>query len=127
MKIRIIFARTAGSLYVLLGLINLLGLLIPDVRDQIINFGAVIFRYGGFVVIGAGLLFLRKWSAYLWGTLMVANLILVYTIYGSQTSNPEGGSSLLSLVGPILIVVFFYYVWPVLSPEKPLTEKDHAH
>jgi len=126
MKIRIILARTAGSLYVLLGLINLLGLLIPDVRDQIISFGAVVFRYGGFVVVGVGLLFLRKWSAYLWGTLMVANLILVYTVYGGQTSNPEGGLSLLPWVGPILIVAFFYYVWPVLNLEKPLAEKNLA-
>jgi len=124
MKFRIILARIAGSLYVLLGLINLLGLLIPDVRDQIISFGAVVFRYGGFVVVGIGLLFLRKWAAYLWGALMVANLILVYTVYGGQTSNPEGGLSLLPWVGPILIIAFFYYVWPVLKPEKPLAEKN---
>lgn len=113
-----VLARIAGSLYVLLGVINLLGLLNPEVREQIISIAAVAFRYGGFIVVGVGLLCLRKWSAYLWGVLMVVNSVLVYTVYGGQTPNLSGVLSLLPWVGPILIVTLFYYIWPSLKPSS---------
>ncbi|WP_444902873.1 hypothetical protein ACJJIU_13200 [Microbulbifer sp. CnH-101-E] len=118
MKTRTVLARIAGSLYILLGAVNLLGLLVPEVREQVISIGATVFRYGGFVAVGIGLLFLRKWSVYLWGALMVINGVLVYTVYGGQTLNLSGAISLLPLVGPFLIIAFFYYIWPALKPSS---------
>ena len=90
----------------------------PEVREQIISLAAVTVRYGGYVAVGIGLALLRKWSAYLWAILMVLNLGLVFTIYGGKTIELKGALALLPWVGPILIVAFFYYVWPALKPMK---------
>lgn len=123
MKSRIILARLTGLLYLLLGLVNLLGLFVPEVRDEIQSLGAVIFRYSGFVVVGIGLLFLKKWAAYLWGFLILANVVFLYTVYGGENKNLSGWLSILPWAGPILIVAFFYYIWPALKPEaKPTAE-----
>ena len=118
MRTRKIFARFVGVLYLLLGVVNLFGLFVPEIQEQIISLGAVVFRYCGFVIAGAGLLMLRKWSAYFLAVLLVTNSILVFTIYGGQTLELNGFLSLLPWFGPIFIVAFFYYVWPVLKPEE---------
>lgn len=47
---------------------------------------------------------------------MVINGVLAYTVYGGQTLNLSGALSMLPWVGPILIVAFFYYIWPALKP-----------
>ena len=118
MKARKVLARVAGTLYILLGVVNLLGLLAPEIREQIISLGAVLFRYSGFILVGIGLLFLQKWSAYLWGALLLANVVIVYTVYGGQFLNLSGVLSVLAWVGPALIIGLFYYLWPVLKLNK---------
>lgn len=114
--IRKLLARILGLAYLLLGALSLLGLLVPDVREQIISLGAVVFRYGGFVIIGIGLLMLRRWSAYVWAVLMIVNLVFVYTVYEGQTMQLDGYMSLLPWVGPLLTAVFFAFIWSVLGP-----------
>lgn len=115
MNTRKVLARTAGILCVLFGLANLLGLLVPDVREQIISLGAVLFRYGGFVVVGIGLILLQRWSAYIWSISMIVNVVLLYTVYGKKTESLSGELSLLNWAGPVLIIGLFYYLWPVLK------------
>ena len=121
--IRKLLARILGLAYLLLGALSLLGLLVPDVREQVISLGAVVFRYGAFVVIGIGLLMLRKWSAYLWAGLMIVNLVFVYTVYEGQTMQLDGYMSLLPWVGPLLTAIFFAFIWSVLGPIES-TESD---
>jgi hypothetical protein len=118
MSMRKLLARMVGTLYVLVGAANLYGLLLPAVHEEVISLGAVILRYSGFVVVGVGLLMLQKWAAYVWALLLAVNTILIFAVYGGQTQQLSGLLSLLPWIGPIIIVVFFYYIWPVLKPQR---------
>ena len=126
MRIRRLLARFVGTLYVLMGAANLFGLLIPEIREQVLFLGAVLFRYVGFVAVGVGLLMLQKWSAYLLALVIGVNSSLALTIYANQTHELTGFLSALPWIGPILIVVFFFYVWPVLKPSAQRGNSDVA-
>ncbi|GAB5453190.1 MAG: hypothetical protein Hals2KO_35180 [Halioglobus sp.] len=126
MRLRRVIARIFGILYLLLGVANLIGLLVPDVREQIISLGAVLFRYGGFIAVGVGLLMLRKWAAYVLAFVLVANFALVFFVYGGQTMELEGLNSLLPLIGPIFFAALFYYLWPALKPQKSESGSNDA-
>jgi len=97
----------------------------PEVREQIISLGAVLFRYGGFVAVGVGLLMLRKWAAYILAFVLVTNFALIFIVYGGQTMELDGYKSVLPFVGPIFIAVLFYYLWPALKPQV-LEGSDNA-
>lgn len=118
MRTRKTLAIIGGILYLLLGVTNLMGLFLPEAREQVISLGSVVYRYSGFTLVGLGLLMLRKWAAYLWVWLMITNLILVYTVYGGQTRELEGWVALVPWIGPLIIIAYFYFIWPVLKPEK---------
>jgi len=126
MRLRKAIARLLGALYLLLGAVSLLGLLIPDVREQIISLGAVLFRYTGFVVVGTGLVMLRKWSAYVLVFVLLTNFILIYAIYGGQTMELDGYLALLPFVGPIITAAMYYYLWPALQPQVSRDVIDDA-
>ena len=117
MRARIVIARLIGVLYLLLGGSSLFVLLDAQIREHVTSLSAVIFRYGGFVVVGVGLLLLKKWSAYVLAFVLVANFVLIYTIYDGQTADLDGFMAVLPWVGPLLIAALFVYLWPVLQPQ----------
>jgi hypothetical protein len=118
MRLRKFIARLAGTLYLLVGVMNLIGLLVPETREQVISLSAVLFRYTGMVGVGVGLLLLKKWSVYVLALVLAINFVLFYTVYGGQIALSGGYMALLPLAGPALIIVLYFYIWPALAPQQ---------
>ena len=124
MRTRKIIMRLVGSLYILMGAVNLIALIaFPELREQIISLGAVLFRYSGYVLAGVGMVLLRKWSAYVWGAVLVVNWVVFFTVYSGQPS--AAYPWYLSLIGPALFVALYYYTWPVLHPSTETLPREH--
>jgi hypothetical protein len=117
--------RIVGSLYIFAGAANLVGLIIPEIRDQVVSLEAVVFRYSMYVVIGVGMVLLRKWSAYALALSLVLNTVIFFTLYGGQrgTINVPW---YVGLIGPALLVALYYYAWPVLRPAKVAALREHG-
>lgn len=116
MRFRKVLMRVVGCFYLFAGTLNLLSLvLVEEVRLQAISLSAMTFRYVAYLVIGVGMLLLRKWSAYVLGVSIAMNWLAFFTVY-------EGQSFLVpwqySLIGPVLFAMLYYFTWPVLLPKK---------
>jgi hypothetical protein len=123
MRARKVIMWLVGSLYILLGAVNLVALIaLPEIREQVISLGAVVFRYSGYILVGIGMVLLRKWSAYVWCASLVVNWVISLTVYSGQSSAYPW---YLSLVGPVLLVALYYYAWPALRPSADPLPQGH--
>ena len=113
MRARRILMRILGGLYILAGLANLFGLTDPEIRALIISLGAVVLRYSLYIVVGVGMVLLRKWSAYVLALSFLLNTVVFFTVYSGQSG---AVTWYVSLVGPVLLVALYYYAWPALHP-----------
>jgi hypothetical protein len=123
MRARTIVMRLVGSLYILLGAANLIALIaLPELREEIISLGAVLFRHSTQVLVGIGMVLLRKWSAYALCVTLVVNWVIFLTVYSGQSGS--GYPWYLSLIGPVLLIALYYYTWPVLRPRSALLPQE---
>jgi hypothetical protein len=78
-----------------------------------------------YITVGAGMVILRKWSAYVLALSFALNTVVFYTVYSG-----EGGTTYpwyISLVGPALLVALYYYTWPVLRPPvEPMSQESNV-
>ena len=119
MRARKIIMWIVGDLYVFAGVANLIAIaVLPEIREQVISLGAVVIRYSFYVLVGIGMLLLRKWSAYVLGAGLIINWVIFLTVYSGQSGAYPW---YLSLVGPVLLAAFYYYTWPVLRPTTDST------
>lgn len=111
-----------GGLYVLAGIGNLFGIVfMPEVQEQAISLESMVVRYSFYIVIGIGMVMLKKWSAFVLAVSVLVNWVIFFTVY-------EGKSGIApwqySLIGPVLLAALYYYTWPVLTPSAIPQEKS---
>ena len=117
MRARIVLIRTVGALYIVAGLVNLLALADPEMRELVVSLGAVVFRYSMYIAVGIGMVLLRKWSAYVLALNVALGWVIFFTVYSGESGvYPR----YFSLLGPVLLIALYYYTWPVLRPPTDL-------
>jgi hypothetical protein len=110
MRFKKILLRFVGAIFLLVAIINLVGLALPEVRAHAISLPAVLIRYLFFLAAGLGLILLRKWGVYAVVVGVVVNWILFIVVYGGASAFPVW----ISLLGPLLLGALFYYSWAAL-------------
>lgn len=125
MRARRVLMRIAGSAYIFVAVVNFVGLMFADARQQVMDLGAVIFGYTIFssltwAVMGTGMVLLRKWSAYVVAVGMVIGLAMrlsgLAELPGEFAAIESGANRYAQFIGPVLFIALYYYAWPALKP-----------
>lgn len=96
-----IAVRVVGVLLMAWSAYALSRLAIPEVRDALQSFPAVVARYAGLFVSGLGLVLLRKGGVFVYLAVIALHWVLYFTLYDGQGA---AGPLWLGLLGPLLVV-----------------------
>ena len=124
MRTRKWLIRLVGCLYIFVASLNLYGWSDPAIRAELISPEAQLSRYLLMLLYAFGMCLLRKWSLYVFAFSTMLAWVLYFTVYGGAGSLAPLS---FSLIGPVLIGLLYYYVWPVLLPAKDSREEESAH
>lgn len=107
----LIAIRIVGVLLIILGGMNLIGLLFMDL-SVLISPATVGLRYLLMLIAGLGFLFTYKWSVIVYFGSLAINWFALFAIYNGHSAGPLW----LSLPIPIVVAILSFLAWDKMKP-----------
>jgi hypothetical protein len=104
--------RIVAFLFMILGVLGLVGLMIPSVRAEVLHLWAPLLRYAGILVVGVGLWRMFKWGFYAYAGWWVLQLFIFFTVYEGASGE---ASPWLAVLGPIIVCAAVLPHWSKLQ------------
>jgi hypothetical protein len=117
----LIAIRIVGFFLIILGGMNLIGLLFTDL-SVLISPATVGLRYSLMLIAGLGFLFAYKWSLIVYFGSLAINWFTLFAIYKGQSAGPLW----LSLPIPIVVALLSYIAWDEMKPITNRGQMDDA-